>query len=73
MNFDTLKEHNKLHSADYIAVVGFSFHGKRLIKHAKEQNVVLIDIESLEELIKSHQKIPLPAVACKKYFPNQEK
>lgn len=68
INFDTLKEHNKLHSADYIAVVGFSFQGERLIRRAKEHNVVLIDVESLEELIKSHQTIPLPAMAYKKIF-----
>ena len=68
IDFDTLKEHNKQHSADYIAVVGYSFQSERLIKRAKEHNVVLIDIESLEELIKSHQQIPLSALTYKKVF-----
>ncbi len=68
INFDTLKEHKKLHSADYIAVIGFSFQGERLIKRAKEHKVVLIDIDSLEKIIKFHQQIPLQANTYKKVF-----
>ncbi|MGE7781553.1 hypothetical protein ACQKL0_16655 [Peribacillus sp. NPDC097264] len=68
INFDTLKEHKKLHSADYIVVVGYSFQGERLIKRAKEHDVVLIDVDSLENLIRSHFKLPLEPTAYKKIF-----
>ncbi|PSA95396.1 hypothetical protein C6370_10485 [Bacillus atrophaeus] len=68
INFDTLKEHKKLHSADYIAVVGYSFQGERLVKRAIEHKVVLIDIDSLEKLIRSHSQIPLQANAYKDIF-----
>lgn len=68
LNFDTLKEHKKLHSADYIAVIGFSFQGERLFRRAIQHKVVLIDIESLETLMKCHAQIPLQANAYKKIF-----
>lgn len=68
INFDTLKEHKKLHSADYIAVVGYSFQGERLVKRAIEHKVVLIDIDSLEKLIRSHSQIPLQANVYKNIF-----
>lgn len=68
INFDTLKEHKKLHSADFIAVIGFSFQGKRLVKRAIEHKVVLIDIDSLEKIIRFHNQIPLQADAYKKIF-----
>ena len=68
INFDTLKEHKKLHSADYITVIGFSFQGERLIKRAIEHKVVLIDIDSLEKIIRFHHEIPLQANAYKKIF-----
>jgi len=68
INFDTLKEHKKLHSADYIAVVGYSFSGERLIKRASSHKVGLIDIDVLEEIIRSHQNVPLQADAYKEVF-----
>lgn len=68
INFDTLKEHKKLHSADHIAVIGFSFQGERLIKRAMDHKVVLIDIDSLEKIIRSHHQIPLQANAYEKIF-----
>ncbi|QZY86800.1 hypothetical protein [Exiguobacterium acetylicum] len=68
INFDTLKEHKKLHSADYIAVIGFSFQGERLIKRAIEHKVALIDVDSLEKIIKFHFQTPLQADVYKKIF-----
>lgn len=68
LNFDTLKEHKKLHAADFIAVIGYSFQGERLVKRAIEHKVALIDIDFLEKIIRFHNKIPLQADAYKKIF-----
>ncbi|MFP7169219.1 hypothetical protein [Terribacillus sp. FSL K6-0262] len=68
VNFDTLKDHKKLHSADFIAVIGFSFTNERLVKRAIDHKVVLIDIDSLEKIIRFHNQIPLQADAYKKIF-----
>ncbi|PAW27856.1 hypothetical protein BKC07_16875 [Peribacillus simplex] len=68
IDFVTLKEHKKLHSADYVAVVGFSFQSERLIQRAIDHKVILVDVDSLEKLIKFHYEIPLQADAYKKIF-----
>lgn len=68
INFDTIKEHKKLHSADYASIVGFSFQGDRVVKRAIEHNVVLIDINSLEKLIRLHKEVPLHSQSYRKMF-----
>lgn len=68
INFDTLKEHKRLHSADYVVVVGCSFQGERLVKWAIEHKVVLVDIDSLEKIIRLHNEIPLQSEAYRKIF-----
>lgn len=73
INFDTLKDHKKIHGADFIAVIGFSFQGERLIKRAVEHEVALIDIEDLETLIKLHNEIPLLVNSYKKIFSQKGK
>lgn len=59
VDFDTLEEHKKLHQANYIAIVGHAFQNERLIKRAMEHQVVLIDVDCLEYLIRTHCKTPL--------------
>lgn len=68
VDFDTLLEHRKLHNADYTAIIGCSFQGERLIKRAREHKVVLIDIDSLEEIIKSHMEIPIQISIYRRIF-----
>ncbi|WP_066870423.1 hypothetical protein [Clostridium mediterraneense] len=68
INFDTLMEHKKLHNADYTVVVGYSFQGDRLVKRALEHNVVLIDINNLEEIIRNHMEIPVQISIYRKIF-----
>lgn len=68
INFDTLKEHKKLHSADYIMVVGCAFQGERLVRRAKEHHVALLDIDKLEEILKIHREVPLSISAYKRLF-----
>lgn len=68
INFDTLKEHKKLHSADYTMVVGCAFQGERLIRRAKEHHVALLDIDKLEEILKIHREVPLSISAYKRLF-----
>lgn len=68
VNFDTLEEHRRKHKADFSAVVGGSFQNERLIKRAIEHNVVLIDIDTLETLIKNHLEVPIQVTSYKKLF-----
>ncbi len=68
VNFDTLEEHRREHKADFSAVVGGSFQNERLIKRAIEHNVVLIDIDTLEILIRNHLEVPIQVTSYKKLF-----
>ena len=68
VDFDTLEEHRRKHKADFTAVVGGCFQNERLIKRAIEHNVVLIDIETLETLIRNHLEVPIQVTLYKKLF-----
>lgn len=68
VDFDTLEEHRRKHKADFSAVVGGSFQNERLIKRAIEHNVVLIDIDTLETLIRNHLEVPIQVTTYKKLF-----
>lgn len=68
VDFDTLEEHRRKHKADFSAVVGGSFQNERLIKRAIEHNVVLIDIDTLETLIRNHLEVPIQVTSYKKLF-----
>ena len=68
VDFDTLEEHRRKHRADFSAVVGGSFQNERLIKRAIEHNVVLIDIDTLETLIRNHLEVPIQVTSYKKLF-----
>ena len=67
VDFDTLKEHQKKHGSDYIAIVGRDFND-RLIKRAKEHHVVLFDIDTLEIFLNIHQKTPQKIAIYRKIF-----
>lgn len=68
VDFDTLEEHRRKHKADFSAVVGGSFQNERLIKRAIEHNVVLIDIDTLETLIRHHLEVPIQVTSYRKLF-----
>lgn len=68
VDFDTLEEHRRKHKADFSAIVGGSFQNERLIKRAIEHNVVLIDIDTLETLIRNHLEVPIQVTSYKKLF-----
>lgn len=69
VDFITINEHKKIHDADYAVVVGRNFSKKsRLITRAHEHNVLLLDVDSLEQLIRWHTEVPLNADAYKKLF-----
>lgn len=68
VDFDTLKEHKKKHKADYIAIVGCAFDSERLIKRAQEHGVVLLDLNTLEELYNIQLKTPLKLSSYRKIF-----
>lgn len=67
VDFDTLKEHQKKHGSNYIAVVGRDFN-ERLIKRAIEHHVVLFDIDTLETFLNIHQKAPQKIATYRKVF-----
>ena len=67
VDFDTLKEHKKIHKSDYIAIVGRAFN-ERLIRRAKEHNVVLFTVDTLEKLLSIHNNTPQKLSTLKKLF-----
>ena len=68
VDFDSLKEHRKKHHANYSLVVGCAFQNESLIKRAIEHKVVLLDVDGLETLIRSHLKVPLKLSSYKQIF-----
>lgn len=68
IDFDTLNEHSRHHKADYIAVVGISFSGDRLIERARKHGVVLLDIPTLERMILQHAITPLSLTQMRSVF-----
>ena len=67
VDFDTLKEHQKKHGSNYIAIVGRAFND-RLIKRATEHHVVLFDVDTLEDFLSIHQKTPQKIATYRKVF-----
>ena len=67
VDFDTLKEHQKKHGSNYIAVVGRDFN-ERLIKRATEHHVVLFDVDTLEAFLSIHQRTPQKIATYRKVF-----
>lgn len=67
VNFDALKEHKIKHDADFIVIVGKYFNG-RLKRFAENNQVLLLDLDNLELLVKRHQVCPLQAIEYKKIF-----
>lgn len=68
VDFDSLKEHKKKHKANYSLVVGCAFQNELLIKRAIEHNVVLLDVDGLETLIRNHIKVPLKLSSYRQIF-----
>lgn len=68
VDFDTLTEHRKKHHANYSMVVGCAFKNERIIKRAAEHNVVLMDVDTLETLIKHHTEVPIPLNSYRTVF-----
>ena len=68
VDFDTILEHQKKHHSDFAAIVGGNFQNERLINRAKQHGVVLIDIDTLEKLVKNHAEVPVPAAVYKTVF-----
>lgn len=65
----TLNEHKKKHDADYAVVVAINFgKNSRLIKRAIEHNILLIDVNSLDTIIRWHSEVPLNVESYKKIF-----
>ena len=59
LNFDTLVDHRRLHEAQYAVVVGCGFQGERIVMRAAKHGIVLIGVDSLCDLVKLHEEVPL--------------
>ncbi|TCI37629.1 hypothetical protein EVJ29_06290 [Exiguobacterium sp. SH4S7] len=68
INFDTILDHKKKHKADFSLIIGHKFQGDRLVERATKHQVALLDIETLETLIKMHVEVPLRSDSYKKIF-----
>ena len=68
VDFDTLAEHKLKHNANYSAVVGGSFQNQRLIGRAIDHGVTLLDVDTLERLIRNHKEVPIKVTSYKKLF-----
>lgn len=68
LNFDTLTDHRKLHNAHFTVVIGCDFQGDRIVSRATKHKILLLDVESLCELIRLHEQAPLSAQDYKALF-----
>ena len=55
----TLREHKKKHSADYVALVGPNPKGTRLFERAETEGVTVIPVDELVALCHRHAKAPI--------------
>ncbi len=68
INFNSIEEHRELHKADYSLIIGCSFQGEKIYDRAQKSKVGLLDVDSLESLIREHSIIPLTSSDYKKIF-----
>lgn len=68
VDFDTLTEHKRKHHANYSAIVGGSFQNQRLIGRAIDHGVTLLDVDTLERLIRNHKEVPIKVTSYRKLF-----
>ncbi len=64
----TLREHRGRHEADFVSVVGCAFTSSRVINRAREQGVVLIDVETLVSLCEQHRANPVGLDVYRRLF-----
>jgi len=55
----TLQEHRRNNEADYAVVVAGRFAGGKIIRHAKENDVVLLSVPLLSSWLQLHARTPL--------------
>jgi hypothetical protein len=68
----TLRDHKKLHEADYVAVVAPAFSGARVAKRARDELVALIDADALASLCLQHEKAPAGLETYRQLFANPD-
>lgn len=68
VNFDTLEEHRVKHRADYIVVVAERFQGERIKARAIEHSVLLIEVDTLSQIMMMHAEVPLTATDYERLF-----
>lgn len=64
----TIQDHRRIHRADHAAIVGPSFHGRRLEERAEVHDVSLISVETLSTICRQHAIAPLDLLAYRALF-----
>jgi hypothetical protein len=67
VSFDALRDHKRRHSADKIVIVGSDFEG-RVIRWARDNDVLAIKVGELVELLKYHSKTAFSALTIKRFL-----
>lgn len=68
ISWPTMKEHRVKHNADYAVIVGPLFAGGDLLKRSKTYEILLLQTETLIELLKIHSSTPLTLTDLKDAF-----
>ncbi|MCU0660784.1 MAG: restriction endonuclease [Myxococcota bacterium] len=68
VNLNALLDHKKKSKADYVAVVAVAFSGDNLPKWSKEQNVRLIDVDTLSQILIRHEATPFSLIDLRSLF-----
>ncbi|QMS99875.1 restriction endonuclease [Gordonia jinghuaiqii] len=61
VSFDTLREHQEQHRADYVVLVGPSFDGGRIRPRAGQNKVALVTTSELAAVVMRHARTPISA------------
>jgi hypothetical protein len=68
INWDSLEDHKKKNSADFVVVVGPSFASGNLQTRADDHNVFLLKTDDLISLVEAHSEFPFTLTEIKNLF-----
>lgn len=68
IDWDSLEDHKKKNSADFVVVVGPDFSGGNLERRANDHDVALLKTKELVQLMEVHTKFPFTLLELKDLF-----
>ena len=72
IDWTTIDDHRRKHSADHAAIVGPVFRPGRVTERAKDTSVALIDVARLSDILLQHAAAPLDLAAYRSMFDTNE-